>query len=224
VEPFAGGLAVFLSKTPSPVEVINDINHDLVGFYRCVRFHRDELLTELEFVLNSREEFNDFRRQVGLTDIQRAARWFFRNKTCFGGANMETFGAAATRGMESRENRMQAIRALNYRLDKTTIEHKDWQDAIRLYDRSETFFFVDPPYTNCNASMYDEWDINTIRRLRDLLYGLKGKWLLTLNDAPDIRRVFEECEIRSVSRARGINNQQGGKQYKELIIRREGRR
>ncbi|MDR2462304.1 MAG: DNA adenine methylase, partial [Verrucomicrobiales bacterium] len=119
VEPFAGGLAVLLAKAPSPVEVVNDINHDLVNFYRCVRFHPDALQTELEWVLNSREEFNDLRQQAGLTDIQRAARWFFRNKTCFGGVRMTAFGTSAMSPMSSRAGRMDAIRVLNRRLDKT---------------------------------------------------------------------------------------------------------
>ncbi|MDR0533100.1 MAG: DNA adenine methylase [Verrucomicrobiales bacterium] len=223
VEPFAGGLAMLLAKAPSPIEVINDINHDLVGFYRCVRFHRDELLTELEFVLNSREEFNDFRQQPGLTDIQRAARWFFRNKTCFGGANLDVFGTSATTAMSSRAARMEAIRALNYRLDKTTIEHRDWQQVMKLYDRSETFFFIDPPYTGCKIPMYDEWEINDVRRMRDFLFTLKGKWLLTFNDIPEIRRIFDGCEIKGVARHRGVNNKQGAKIYRELIIRPGGR-
>lgn len=67
VEPFAGGLAVFLAKPRSQIEVLNDLNGDLVTFYRCVRFHSDTLLTELEFVLNSRQEFKDFADQPGLT-------------------------------------------------------------------------------------------------------------------------------------------------------------
>ena len=94
VEPFAGGLAVMLAKPRSAIEVLNDLNGDLVTFYRCVRFHSDSLLTELEFVLNSRQEFTDFITQIGLTDIQRAARWFFRNRNCFRGANLETFGVS----------------------------------------------------------------------------------------------------------------------------------
>src|ERR1043166_5274062 len=125
-EPFAGGLAVLLAKPRSQVEVINDINGELVTFYRCVRFHPDVLLTELEFVLNSREEFYDFRDQPGLTDIQRASRWFFRNKNCFGGANMDSFGTGATCGsasLGSRHARMEAIRALSLRLDRVCIEH-----------------------------------------------------------------------------------------------------
>ena len=121
-EPFAGGLAVLLAKPRSQMEVVNDINGDLVTFYRCVRFHQDPLLVELEFVLNSRQEFHDFRNQPGLTDIQRSARWFFRNKNCFGGANMDSFGIGALGGGSashgSRAARMEPIRALSLRLDR----------------------------------------------------------------------------------------------------------
>jgi DNA adenine methylase len=215
-EPFAGGLAVFLAKTRSTMEVINDINGDLVTFYRCVRYHQEPLLTELEFVLNSRKEFYDFGDQPGLTDIQRSARWFFRNKNCFGGV-MKSFGVGA---VGSRAARLETIRALSHRLDRVCIEHLDWQRCMQLYDRPGTFFFVDPPYTGCKADVYATWTNTDVQILRDRLFGLKGKWLLTLNDAPAIRAIFSDCELIPVTRARGINNKQGAKIYRELIIRR----
>jgi DNA adenine methylase len=154
VEPFAGGLAVFLAKPRSQNEVINDVHTDLITFYRCVRFHRDELLTELEFVLNSRQEFHDFRAQPGLTDIQRAARWYTRNKIGFGGSD-DSFGVRVIHPVSSRVNRMETIRQLNLRLDSATIEHLDWERCMDLYDRPSTFFFLDPPYTDCAKTNYD---------------------------------------------------------------------
>ncbi len=217
-EPFAGGLAVLLAKPRSDLEVINDANGDLVTFYRCVRFHTDVLLTELEFVLTSREEFHDFRHQPGLTDIQRSARWFFRNKNCFGGANMDSFGTRVTSASGSRAARLEAIRALNVRLDRVTIEHLDWQRCLALYDRPTTFFFLDPPYTECQASMYASWTDTDVRGLRGQLDRLRGKWLLTLNDTPSIRAIFAGCELRAVERARGIDNRHGARRYRELII------
>jgi len=206
------------------MEVINDINGDLVTFYRCVRFHQDPLLTELEFVLNSRKEFFDFRDQPGLTDIQRSSRWFFRNKNCFGGANMNSFGVGAAGGGSashgSRAARMEAIRALSHRLDRVCIEHLDWQHCLRLYDRPGTFFFVDPPYTGCKADQYEAWTNTDVQILRDRLFALKGKWLLTLNDTRAIRGIFSGCEFTPISRARGINNKSGPAViYRELIIR-----
>ena len=218
VEPFAGGLAVFLAKPRSQNEVINDVHTDLITFYRCVRFHRDELLTELEFVLNSRQEFHDFRAQPGLTDIQRAARWYTRNKIGFGGSD-DSFGVRVTHAVSSRANRMETIRQLNLRLDTATIEHLDWQRCIDLYDRPTTFFFLDPPYTDCVKVAYDGWKESNIIFLRQKLDRLQGKWLLTLNDSPAIRSIFHDCSLTSISRARGVSNKGGNAIiYKELII------
>ena len=220
-EPFAGGLAVLLAKPRSQLEVINDIDGALVTFYRCVRFHPDVLLTELEFVLNSREEFFDFRTQPGLTDIQRAARWFFRNKVGFAGS-IDSFGVGALGGGAShgsRSNRMEAIRALSLRLDRTCIEHVSWEKCLTLYDRPSTFFFLDPPYTECGRTAYDGWTNTDVQALRDRLDQLRGKWLLTLNDSAAIRTIFSDCKIRAVTRARGINNKEGQRSlYRELVI------
>jgi DNA adenine methylase len=211
-------LAVLLAKERSKQEVVNDLNGNLVNFFRCVRFHQEPLLVEIEFVLNSREEFHDFRSQPGLTDIQRAARWFFRNKNCFGGANMDSFGTSALSTHGSRSARMEAIRDLSLRLDRVVVENLDWQHCIRLYDRNTTFFFIDPPYTDCDARMYGSWTISDVQKLRDVLAQLKGKWVLTFNDSAAIRDVFRGCRIEAVERARGINNLQGAKRYTELII------
>ncbi len=219
-EPFAGGLAMLLAKPRSQVEVINDRHGDLVRFYRCVRFHAEALLTELEFVLNSREEFRDFRAQPGLTDIQRAARWYYRNRLCFGGANIEVFGTSALSALDSRTARMEAIRELSVRLDRALIEELDWKECVRRYDRPSTFFFLDPPYTGCSDSLYAAWTLADVMQLREVLRTLKGRWLVTLNDAPDVRGVFADCTLQSVTRPLQINMKAGkGRTYRELIIR-----
>jgi DNA adenine methylase len=218
-EPFSGGLAVLLAKPRSEVEVINDRHGDLVRFYRCVRFHAEALLTELEFVLNSREEFRDFRAQPGLTDIQRAARWFYRNRLCFGGSDIDTFGTSALSAADSRSRRMDAIRELSVRLDRALIEELDWLDCVKRYDRPSTFFFFDPPYTGCSDTAYAAWKLADVMRLREVLRSLKGRWLVTLNDAPDVRGVFADCTLQSVSRPLGISGRAGkGRKYQELII------
>lgn len=217
VEPFAGGLAVLLAKPRSQIEVLNDLNGELVNFYRCVRFHADVLLTELEFVLSSRQEFEDFRHQPGLTDIQKAARWFFRNRNCFRGASLDTFGTSPTSARGSREARLEAIRQLNVRLDRVTVENLDWERCLDLYDRPGSFFFCDPPYTACDAGMYGAWKAADVMRFRARLDRLKGQWIVTFNDAPEIRRIFDDCRLISIERPKGIN-QTSGKTYRELVI------
>lgn len=220
-EPFAGGLAVLLAKPKSALEVVNDISGDLVTFYRCVKFHLDPLLTELEFVLNSRQEFLDYRNQPGLTDIQRAARWFFRNKNCFGGADMRSFGTAALGGgpaYGSREGRLETIRALNWRLDRTCIENLSWEKCLKTYDRPTTFFFCDPPYTECGETLYAAWKETDVRIFRDHLDKLAGKWLVTLNDCAANRAIFADCNIQGIERAKGINAKATDKIFREIVI------
>lgn len=221
-EPFAGGLAVLLSKKKSPVEVINDLNSELINFYRCVRFHSEALELELHFILNSREEFNDFRTQKGLTDIQRAARWFFRNKNCFGGCNLDSFGfsrkSSGGAAMGSRFSRTEAILSLNRRLDSVCIENLDWKRCLELYDTPETFFFFDPPYTYCDATMYDSWKTEDVEDFAKTVKSLKGKWIITFNDHPSIREIFKGYKIKAIERPRGINNKGESSVYREIII------
>ncbi len=218
-EPFAGGLAVLLAKERSDVEVLNDLDGDLVTFYRCVRFHPEPLCAELEFVLNSRREFQDFRSQPGLTDIQRAARWYFRNKISFGGS-MDSFGVVRTPGggaSSSRESRMESIRQLSLRLDRTVIENLDWERCLELYDRPETFFFCDPPYTECGTTAYKAWQPSDVMRLQQRLARLRGRWLVTLNDTPSNRQIFADCEITGFTRSLGVGGK--GRPYREITIR-----
>jgi len=102
VEVFGGGLALMLAKPRSKMEVANDFNHDLVSFYRVVKWHCDELLRELEFMTNSRKDFEDFIAQPGLTEIQRVARWYVRNAISFGGMG-SYFGTSKKSGGVQRE-------------------------------------------------------------------------------------------------------------------------
>ena len=222
VEPFAGGLALLLAKPRSTVEVINDTHGDLINFYRCVRFHCEALLTEIEFVPNSRQEFHDFRAQPGLTDIQRAARWFIRNKIGFGGRD-DCIGVSVSHGLPSRQNRIEAIRQLNLRLDQVTIEHLDWLRCLKIYDRPTTFFFLDPPYMGTHIAAYEGWEESHVYAFRAALDQLQGRWLLTFNDCKIMRDIFYDCLIRSVTRSRGINNKNGSPTYRELIIQLKGK-
>ena len=220
-EVFGGGLAVFLAKPESTVEVINDINGELISFYRCCKYHLDALEKELEMVLNSRLEFDDYLQQPGLTELQRAARWFVRHKLSFGGMG-ETFAITRTQPLSSRLNRMLAIRALNQRLDRTTIEHGTWERCFKNYDDQRAFFFLDPPYFDSGGGAYDGWSLDQLTAFARAVRRLKGRWLLTYQDCPEVRALFPDCEILAVIRPNGIGNngrQRTGRTYAEVIIR-----
>lgn len=220
VEVFFGGGAVFFSKQPSHHEVINDINRELVAFMRNARLHLDALLDEMDLVLNSRQEFEDCIAQPGLTEIQRAARWFIRNRLSFGGMG-STFAIGRTQPLSSRAQRLIAIRSLSRRLDRTTVENRDWSKILETYDHKEAFFFLDPPYLDSGGGAYEGWSEHTLQRFADQVKQLDGKWMVTFQDCPQVRDCFGGYPIQSVTRANGIGNngkKRTGRVYHEVII------
>jgi DNA adenine methylase len=221
-EVFGGGLAVFLSKPPSSLEVINDINGDLIAFYRNAKLHLEALLGELDLVLNSRQEFEDYGRQPGLTEIQRAARWFIRNKLSFGGMG-GTFAITRTQPLPSRNARLLAIRSLSNRLDKTTIEHLSWDKLLDTYDHEEGFFFMDPPYLDSGGQAYAGWSEHELQRFCDRVKKMRGQWMVTFQDCEQIRDLLSGYQTKAITRANGIGNRQGkkGRVYREVIITSE---
>ena len=219
VEPFFGGGAVFFSKAKSPHEVINDINRDLVHFMRNAKAHREAILDELALVLNSRREFEDYLVQPGLTENQRAARWFIRNKLSFGGMG-QNFAITRTHSITSRAKYLIAIQSLSRRLDSTTIEERPYEKIFASYDSPETFWFLDPPYLDAGGSAYAGWSLDQVREFCSRVKKLKGAWLVTFQDCPLIRDELAGYKVKAIKRANGIGNNTGkkGRVYREVLI------
>ncbi len=221
-EVFGGGLALFLAKEPSALEIINDINGDLIAFYRNAKLHLESILGELDLVLNSRQEFEDYARQEGLTEIQRAARWFIRNKLSFGGMGRD-FAITRTQPLGSRSQRLLAIRSLSRRLDQTTIERRSWEQILDTYDHEEGFFFFDPPYLDAGGAAYAGWSEHELERFCGRIRRLRAPWVMTFQDCDQVRDLLAGHQVRSIARANGIGNTTGrkGRKYREVIITSE---
>ncbi len=221
-EAFFGGGALFFAKPPSRHEVINDIDRDLVAFMRNAKLHRDALLDEMDLVLNARLEFEDYVAQPGLTEIQRAARWFIRNRLSFGGLGA-TFAITRTSPLPSRAQRQIAIQSLSRRLDRTTIEHRSWEKIFASYDHAETFFFLDPPYLDGGGAAYAGWSEHELARFCAAVQRLRGAWVFTFQECDQVRDLMAGFQITAVARANGIGNRGGkkGRTYREVIITSE---
>ena len=104
VEPFCGAAWVLFKKPESRVEVINDLNKDVVTLYRCLQWHLGEFVRYFKWVLVARDEFERLKKADPdtLTDIQRAARFYYLQQACFGGKiTSPSFGYAASRGVKA---------------------------------------------------------------------------------------------------------------------------
>lgn len=214
---------MLLAKERSPVEVVNDLNGDLVHLYRNVQYHLPALLQEVEWILNSRKNLHDFIAQPGLTEIQRAARWLVCNRISFGG-DTKSYGVSRTGGggSTSRVSVADSLRAFNARMDRVSVENLPYERCLELYDGAETFFFLDPPYLNTDPHIYKGWDEPRMNSLKELLFRLKGKWLLTVDDSTFNRKLFKGCSMIAVrTRNGGVNNANlPDATFGELIIRR----
>ncbi|MDR1396988.1 MAG: DNA adenine methylase [Desulfarculales bacterium] len=204
VEPFVGAGWVFFRKTPSKVEVLNDKNGDLVAMYRCIQNHLEEFAKEFKWLLTSRELWNDFRSQMqsnGLTDIQRGARFYYLQRLSFGGkVGNRTYGTSTTHSRAINLLRIEEeLSQVHIRFNQVQIENLDYHEIIRRYDRPHTLFYVDPPYWNCEdyygKGLFGKDDFHI---LAAMLADLKGKFLLSLNDTPEVRKIFSAFKIESV--------------------------
>ena len=103
---------------------------------------------------------------------------------------------------------------------RVQIENLPWQECIKLYDRLHTLFCIDPPYhgheQDCGKGMFGREEF---RKLAELLGGLKGKFILSINDVPDIRKLFEGFHIQTVTtRYIAAKNTEHRGQVQELLI------
>ena len=221
-EVFAGSAAMLLAKEPHPLEVINDLNGDLVALWRNAHFHLPALIEEMRWFVASRKDFEDFKRQPGLTEIQRAARFLLVNRTSFNGG-MKSFGVAKTKGggvSFDRDEIAARLEEIRRRINKVVVENISYERVLLNYDSSESFFFLDPPYVGPSTGAYEGWRQEDMQILRTRLDRLHGRWLLTVNDSPENRRLFADCAIEGVQTVNRLRKTGDGptKTFGELII------
>lgn len=216
VEAFAGAAWVYWKKPESKVEVLNDINKELITLYRVVQNHLEEFVRYFKWTLVSRDEFARLKtlEPETLTDIQRAARFYYLQRNAFGGkVGCQNFGYATTATPRLNLLRLEEeLSMAHVRLAKTFIECLPYHEIIKRYDRKHTFFYLDPPYWNSEndygKGIFDKSDFENLAKI---LSGIQGKFLLSLNDVPQIRELFsdftfEEVQVRySCGKARNVN-------------------
>ena len=223
VEPFAGAAAILFFKEPSKVEVLNDVNGDVVNLYRVVQHHLDEFVRQFRWALTSRQifEWAKAAHPETLTDIQRAARFFYIQKTSFG-AKVEgpVFGYATTAKPKLNLLRLEEdLSAAHLRLHQVNIENLPWREVMARYDRPHTLFYCDPPYLGLEGYGVP-FPLEEYEALAQVAGTIKGKAVISLNDHPEIRRIFAGFKMSAVSTTYTIGKREGkAPAARELIIR-----
>lgn len=218
VEVFGGaGWVLFASDKHATVEVYNDINGNLVNLFRCAKYHPEAIQKELEFTLMSREQFFIAKDQVeskGMTDIQKAARFYILIKESFG-SDLKSFGIRP----KNMENAIKYILTISKRLNSVIIENQDFDRILKTYDKNETLFYLDPPYYETEKYYPDRFMPEDHVRLQKALSRLKGKFILSYNECDYIRELYKGYNIISVDRQNNLCKGSEKPRYKELIIK-----
>lgn len=200
VEPFAGGAQVFFHKEPSKVEVLNDLNGEVMNFFRVCQLHHEELIRYLTFVVASRRLYELYQRQdpTTLTDVQRAARFLYLQKTSFGGkVRQQTYGYGVVDTTFDPAQLPQRIQTVTRRLKSVQLESWPYERILERFDRPTTVFYCDPPYVGFKLYPHN-FEERDFQVLAQRLQNLRGKFLLSINEHPVARTAFKQFHVRKL--------------------------
>ena len=226
-EPFVGMGGVFFRRTRRPrAEVINDISSDVITLFRILQRHYQSFVDELRWRFASRAEFERLMKvdPTTLTDLERAARFLYLQRNAFGGKVVgRHFGISYDAPSKFRLSTLEPmLQDVHDRLEGVYIERLSYDAFIRRYDRPGALFYLDPPYWDCEtdygAGVFSKADFET---LSGLLGALQGRFVLSINDTPEVRAIFAPFQILPVEVSYRVSGRPTA--ARELIISQKGR-
>ncbi|MEW6669152.1 MAG: DNA adenine methylase [Thermodesulfobacteriota bacterium] len=223
-EPFGGSAAVLLNREPSPVETYNDMDGEVVNFFRVLRDCRDELLYAIGMTPFSRQEFISAIQTngngKGLSELEKARRFFVRARQVRTGlAQTASIGRWANclrtsrAGMSGAVSRwLGSVEGLEYiatRLLRVQIENDKAASVIKRYDSPETLFYCDPPYpheSRGDAKAYSyEMTNDKHRELAELLSGVKAKVAVSGYDCELMKELYKGWNVHREKRKKAMS-------------------
>jgi len=222
-EVFAGAAWILFKKEESEVEIINDINTDLVTLYRVVKLHLEEFIRYLKWILVARDEFERFKLEnpETLTDIQKAVRFYYMLKLGYA-ARIDNPSFSIATSSKPRLNLLrieEELSAVHLRLSRVYIENRPYDAIIQRFDKPDTFYYVDPPYYGCEdyygRGIFKRADFT---RLRDILTQINGRFIMSINDADEIRDLVKDFKIETVATSYSAGGGHKKKRVNELLI------
>ena len=210
-EPFVGMGGVFLRRRRAPrAEIINDRSGDVATFFRILQRHYVPFMDMLRWQL---------------TGLERAARFLYLQRTAFGGKVAgRNFGVDPLGGRFNVTKLMPLLDELHDRLAGVVIECLPWAEFVGRYDRPGTLFYLDPPYfggeSDYGVGLFDRAEYE---KMAEVLGRIQGRFILSLNDVPAIRRAFKSFSLKPVKLTSSVSGG-NGRPVGELIITSRSRR
>ena len=239
VEPFIGGGAVLFHLQPQKA-IVNDLNFVLINVFEVIKNDLGNLIIDLKKHKNESEYFYELRGldrsndYAKLSEIERASRIIYLNKTCFNGLyrvnNAGEFNAPFGRYKNPNIVNEPTLKAVNKYLNNNDIilKNVDYEEILNETDRN-SFIYLDPPYhpisesSNFTGYIQGGWDVYDQTRLREACDELtrRGvKFLLSNSSAEFIKDQYKNYKIEIVKANRAINSNGSNRgEIDELLIK-----
>lgn len=214
VDVFGGSAAVTLNVDPYPIETVNDLNGELVNFFRMLRTHRERVIEDLRLTPYAREEYElaldpDLRC---VSELERARRWYIRARMtlnsmpeaalpCRWAKSLTTSRRGMSRATAAWLGGVEELWAVAERLRRVQLDHLPAEDCIALYDGPDTTFYIDPPYSHdsrAEGKSYGAYEMGekAHRRLAEQLHAVKGRVVLSGYPAGLFPKLYGDWPMR----------------------------
>lgn len=239
-EPFLGGGAVLFDLQPKKA-IVNDLNSELINVYKTIKSFPTELVEELRKFSNDEETFYNIRnidrdktKYQELSNIQKAARIIYLNKTCFNGLyrvnNAGEFNSPFGRYKNPNIVNDKTIYAVSkyFNTADITFKNGDFEESIKEIQK-DSFVYLDPPYdpisktsnfTGYNQGGFSDEEQIRIKNMCDRLNENGIKFLLSNSATPFIKELYKDYTIDIVSAKRSVNSKADKRgEIEEVLIR-----
>lgn len=224
-EPFVGMGGVFFRRRRAPkAEAINDLSRDVATFFRILQRHYQAFMDMLKWQVTSRSEFERLAGQAPetLTDLERAARFLYLQRLSFGGkVASRTFGLDPNVPARFDITKLGTLlEGAHERLAGVWVDCLPWSEFLVRWDREGTLFYLDPPYWGSEhyygRGLFGRADFAP---LAEALKGLRGRFVMTVNDVPELRQLFAWARVEAVPVSYSVSGRGTRTPARELIIR-----
>lgn len=200
IEVFGGSAGLLFIKEKSFIEVYNDIDKNLVNFFRVLREKPFDLFKKLYFSLYSRAEFDlaleKIKEKTYSDDVDWAAAVFYVSIMSFGGFRLNnTFGYARERSFDELYKKINGLKTFHKRIKNITIECLDFKEVIKKYDYEDALFYCDPPYFSLEKNYYNDFSFENHYILAETLENIKGKFILSYNSNELLERLYPKAKF-----------------------------
>jgi DNA adenine methylase len=219
-EPFLGGGAVFFYLQPKAA-TLTDINAELINTYCCVKDRVEELISLLKEhkIRHNKDYYYSVRNESGGTDLEKAARLIYLNKTCFNGLyrvnSQGKFNVPLGRYQNPNICSEVLLKTASEALSHAEIKHRNFIDVLNYATNSDDFIYFDPPYYPVSETSYFT-AYSSYRFAKEQQVELKDvfeklaergvKVMLSNSDCEFIRNLYNSFNIHTISASRAINS------------------